>query len=136
MPHAARRRSENDVLLPAGPRIAFTGGAEFNDHHAIWDRLDKALAKHPDMVLMHGGSPKGAERIAACWADNRKVHQIAFRPDWKRHAKAAPFKRNDQMLDALPIGVIVFPGTGIQDNLADKAKILGIPVWRLSDGAA
>ena len=85
---------------------------------------------------MHGGSPKGAERIAACWADNRKVRQIAFKPDWKRHAKAAPFKRNDQMLDALPIGVIVFPGTGIQDNLADKARILGIPVWRLSDGAA
>jgi hypothetical protein len=23
-----------------------------------------------------------------------------------------------------------FPGTGIQDNLADKAKRLGIPVWR------
>jgi hypothetical protein len=23
-----------------------------------------------------------------------------------------------------------FPGTGIQDNLADKAKRLGIPVWK------
>jgi hypothetical protein len=34
------------------------------------------------------------------------------------------------MLEVLPIGVIVFPGTGIQDNLADKAKKLGIPVWR------
>ena len=65
------------------------------------------------MVLLHGGSPKGAERIAACWADSRKVPQIAFKPDWARHAKAAPFKRNDQMLDALPIGVIVFPGSGI-----------------------
>ena len=48
--------------------------------------------------------------------------QIAFKPDWTRHAKAAPFKRNDQMLEVLPIGVIVFPGTGIQDNLADKAQ--------------
>jgi hypothetical protein len=61
------------------------------------------------MVLLHGGSPNGAERIAACWADSRKVQQIAFKPDWSRHAKAAPFKRNDQMLDAMPIGVIVFP---------------------------
>ena len=34
------------------------------------------------------------------------------------------------MLDVLLIGVIVFRGTGIQDNLADKAKKLGIPVWR------
>ena len=27
-------------------------------------------------------------------------------------------------------GVLVFPGTGIQENLADKAKKFGIPVWR------
>jgi hypothetical protein len=35
------------------------------------------------------------------------------------------------MLDTLPIGVVVFPGSGISANLADKAKKLGIPVWRL-----
>ena len=124
------------MLLPAGPKIAFTGGFEFNDHRAIWDRLDKVHAKHPDMVLLHGGSPKGAERIASGWADHRKVPQVAFKPDWTRHAKAAPFKRNDQMLDVLPIGVIAFPGSGISANLADKAKKLGIPVWKFDEGGA
>jgi hypothetical protein len=133
---AAKHRAETEVLLPAGPKIAFTGGLDFNDHRAIWDRLDKVRAKHPDMVLLHGGSPKGADRIAACWADNRKVPQIAFKPDWTRYAKAAPFKRNDQMLDVLPIGVIVFPGSGISANLADKAKKLGIPVWKFGEGGA
>ena len=126
---AAKRRAETQPLLPPGPKVAFTGGLDFNDHRAIWDRLDKVFAKHPDMVLLHGGSPKGAERIAACWADNRKVPQIAFKPDWTRHAKAAPFRRNDRMLEVLPIGVIAFPGSGISANLADKAKKLGIPVW-------
>ncbi len=132
---AAKRRAEIEPLLPAGPKIAFTGGLDFNDHRAIWDRLDKALAKHSDMVLLHGGSPRGAERIAACWADKRKVPQIVFKPDWTRHAKAAPFKRNDQMLEAMPIGLIVFPGSGISANLADKARKLGIPVW-VSSGVA
>ncbi len=33
------------------------------------------------------------------------------------------------MLEAMPIGAMVFPGTGIQDNLADKARKLGIPVY-------
>jgi hypothetical protein len=132
---AARRRAETEVMAPAGPKIAFTGGLDFNDHLLIWDRLDRAYTKHADMVLLHGGSPKGAERIAACWADHRKVPQIAFRPDWTRHAKAAPFKRNDRMLEVLPIGVMVFPGTGIQDNLADKARKLGIPVWKFGGGA-
>jgi len=127
---AAKKRAENEPLLPPGPKIALTGGIEFNDVSVIWDRLDKVHAKHPDMVLLHGGSPKGAERIAARWADHRKVAQIAFRPDWTKHAKAAPFRRNDAMLETLPIGVLVFPGTGIQENLADKARKLGIPVWK------
>jgi hypothetical protein len=132
----AKRKADNDVLIPPGPKVAFTGGIDFNDDRLIWARLDKVHAKHPDMVLLHGGSPKGAERIAACWADNRKVPQIAFKPDWTRHAKAAPFKRNDAMLSVLPIGVMVVPGTGIQDNLADKARKLGIPVWKLGLGGA
>jgi hypothetical protein len=132
---AAKRRAETEVLVPAGPKIAFTGGLDFNDHRLIWDKLDQVRAKHPDMVLLHGGSPKGAERIAARWADHRKVPQIAFKPDWTKHAKAAPFKRNDQMLEVLPIGVLVFPGTGIQENLADKARRLGIPVWKFGGGA-
>ena len=130
---AARRRADTEVLAPAGARIAFTGGTDCNDVDAIWAALDKVRAKHPDMVLLHGGSPKGAERIAACWADNRKVPQVVFKPDWTREGRAAPFKRNDRMLEALPIGVVVFPGSGISANLADKAKKLGIPTWRFTN---
>jgi hypothetical protein len=132
---AAKRRADNEVLVPSGPKIAFSGG-DTTDHRTIWARLDQVHAKHPDMVLLHGGSPRGAERIAATWADNRKVSQVAFKPDWTRHAKAAPFKRNDRMLDTMPIGVIIFPGTGIQENLADKARKMGIPVYRLAEGSA
>ena len=133
---AAKRRVALEPLTPAGPKVAFTGGLDCNDHRSIWDALDTARTKYPDMVLLHGGSPRGAERIATRWADHRKVPQIAFKPDWIRHAKAAPFKRNDQILDVLPIGVMVFPGTGIQDNLADKARRLGIPVWKFGNGGA
>lgn len=126
----ARRRAATEILLPPGPKVALTGGTAFNDHQLIWTKLDQVQARHPDMVLLHGGSDRGAELIAAKWAETRKVPQIAFKPDWTRHAKAAPFKRNDAMLEVLPIGVIVLPGSGIQDNLADKARKLGIPVWR------
>jgi hypothetical protein len=136
---AARKRADAEVLAPAGKRIAFTGGADCNDVDAIWAALDKARAKYPDMVLLHGGSPKGAERIAACWADHRKVPQVVFKPDWTRDGRAAPFKRNDRLLEALPIGVVVFPGSGISANLADKAKKMGIQTWSFAakarDGA-
>ncbi len=40
------------------------------------------------------------------------------------------------MLDIVPVGVIVFPGSGITGNLADKAKKLGIPVLDHREGGA
>lgn len=132
----ARRRAETEVLLPKGARIAFTGGPDCNDHDRIWMTLDRIHAKHPDMVLLHGATPTGAERIAACWADARRIPQVPFKPDWNRHHKAAPFKRNDRMLDAMPLGIIAFPGSGIQENLCDKARKAGIPVWRCGEGGA
>lgn len=127
---AAKRRAETEIMIPEGTRIAFAGGLDCNDTQPIWDVLDRAHGKNPDMVLVHGGSPKGAERIAACWAEKRTVPQLVFKPDWIRHAKAAPFKRNDALLATMPKGLIVFPGSGITENLADKARRLGIPVWR------
>lgn len=127
---AAKRRAENEIMVPPGPRIAFTGGKDYQNYERIWHVLDRVREKHPTMVLMHGGAPKGAELIAAKWADARKVPQVAFKPDWTKHNRAAPFRRNDLMLEAMPIGVVHFPGGGISDNLADKARSKGIPVSR------
>ncbi len=63
--------------------------------------------------------------------------RVSLQPDHgeRPHRKAAPFKRNDAMLAVMPIGVIVFPGTGIQANVAWKAMQLGIQVWRFDCGA-
>jgi len=126
----ARRRAEQEVLVPAGPKIVVTGGLDYNDHQLIWSKLDQVHEKHSDMVLVHGKSPKGAERIASLWATKRGVPQIGFAPDWTKHGRAAPFKRNDQILEIVPKGVLHFPGTGINDNLADKARKMGIKVWK------
>jgi hypothetical protein len=127
---AARRRADTAILVPEGTRVALTGGPDCDDHRLIWAKLDRVRTKYPDLVLLHGGSPKGAEHIAALWARQRQVPQVVFKPDWARHRKAAPFKRNDALLNALPVGVMVFPGNGISENLADKAGALGIPVMR------
>ncbi len=128
---AAKRRSETCPLLPAGTRIAFTSGPAYGDHKRIWAALDKVLAKHPDMVLFHGGNATGGEHIAALWARNRRVVHVPFRPDWERFQKAAPFRRNDQMLEVLPRAVVACPGNGINANLVDKARKMGIPVWAI-----
>ena len=57
---------------------------------------------------------------------------MVCKPDWDRHGRAAPFRRNEELLNLLPKGVIAFPasGGGITENLIDKAVTLGIPVQR------
>ena len=49
--------SDNQALLPSGPKIVLTGGLDFNDHRLIRTKLDQIHANHPDMVLLHGASP-------------------------------------------------------------------------------
>ena len=123
----ARKESEIGAHLPDGTLVAVTGGKEVADPGAVWSVLDRTHAKHADMVLVHGGAP-GIETVAAKWAEARSVHQLIVRPDWKAHGRAAPFRRNDEMLDLLPKGIVAWPGSGITDNLVDKARQMGIPV--------
>ena len=73
-----------------------------------------------DKMLVHGGGP-GAEKIAARWAESKGVHQVICRPDWNTHGRAAPFRRNDQLLKLLPKGLISFPGSGVSDTQAAAA---------------
>ena len=127
----ARKDRETQAHLPDGTLVAITGGKTVADADAVWTTLDRAREKYGDMVLLHGGGP-GHEKIAASWADARGVDQVVCRPDWNAHGKAAPFRRNDELLNLLPVGVIAFPGSGITGNLVDKARQLGIPVMQIT----
>ena len=127
----ARKDRETMAHLPQGTLVAIAGGRNVSDPAAVIARLDSARAKYTDIVILHGGGP-GVERIAAQWAERNGVHQVVCKPDWDRHGRAAPFRRNDELLNLLPKGVIAFPasGGGITENLIDKAVTLGIPVQR------
>ena len=127
----AKKDRENTAHLPQGTLVAVAGGKEATDASKIIGQLDKLKAKYADVVLVHGGGP-GAEKVAAGWAERNGVHQIICKPDWDAHGRAAPFRRNDELLSLLPKGVIAFPGSGITDNLVDKARSLGIPVQRVA----
>ena len=123
----ARKDRETAAHLPQGTLVAIAGGKDIANPAAVIERLNQARAKYADMVLVHGGGP-GVEKIAASWAERNGVHQVVCKPDWDRHGRAAPFRRNDDLLNLLPKGVIAFPGSGITENLVDRARQLGIPV--------
>jgi poly(3-hydroxybutyrate) depolymerase len=77
---SAKRRKEFKVHCPESTRIAFSGG-DYQAYHLIWSVPDAMHQKYPDMVLLHGGTSKGAEMIAARWADTRGVTQMVFKPN-------------------------------------------------------
>ena len=124
----ARKERETQAHLPDGTLVAVTGGKEVADPAAVWSVLDRTREKHGNMVLVHGGAP-GIETVAAKWAEARSVDQVSVRPDWKAHERAASFRRNAALLDLLLKGLIAFAGSGITNNLVDKARQMGIPVW-------
>ena len=127
----ARQDRKTAAHLPQGTLVAIAGGKDVADPAAVIAMLDRTRAKHADMVLVHGGGP-GVEKIAARWAERNGIHQVVCKPDWDRHGRAAPFRRNEELLNLLPKGVIAFPGSGITENLVDRARQLGIPVCRAS----
>ena len=81
------------------------------------------------------------EATAPEWDDARR-YKLGHRPRSTRKStkralsKAAPFRRNDELLNFLPKGVIAFPGSGITGNLVDKARQLGIPVLSIMPSSA
>ena len=126
----ARAARDAKAHTPAGTLIAIASGRDASDVAYIWSALDKVKAKYADMVVMHGGG-NGADRIVARWAEKNGVAQVTCKPDWKAHGRsAAPFRRNDTMLDLEPKAVIAFKAdSGFAANLVDKARQRAIPVY-------
>lgn len=131
----ARAETRRGAALPQGLPVVFAGGRlsfatseEAGIFAAnVWDTLDKVRERVADMVLVHGGDSKGVDRLAAAWAERRKVAQVAFGLD-SRLGQRAGFRRNEQMLALKPRYVVAFAGNGVLERLVIQAKQLGISV--------
>ncbi len=99
---------------------------ECNDHQRIWAVLDKVRTKHPDMVLLHGAA-------AGRWADPAAGESGDLLD--LIGANQGLDRLHDILAEARAF-LIACPGSGIVANLADKARHLGILVWRFGDGDA
>ena len=125
----ARAESRRKAAMPEGTPVVFAGGRlSFpTDEQAktfagnVWDTLDKVREYVPDLFLVHGGDTKGVDRLAASWAERRKVPQVAFGLD-TRLGQRAGFKRNEQMLSLNPRYIVAFAGNGVLERLVIQAK--------------
>jgi YspA, cpYpsA-related SLOG family len=131
----ARSERRRRAAMPEGTPVLFAGGrlsfASTDDAKTVannvWGTLDKVREHVADMVLVHGGDTKGLDRIAAAWAERRKVAQIAFGLD-RRLGSRAGFRRNEQMLSLSPRCLVAFAGNGVLERLVIAAKQNGVHV--------
>ena len=131
----ARVESGRRASMPEGTPILFAGGrlsfASAEDAKTVannvWETLDKVREHVADMVLVHGGDTKGLDRLAATWAERRKVPQVAFGLDRRLGARAG-FRRNEQMLSLSPRCLVAFAGNGVLERLVIAAKEQGVHV--------
>lgn len=131
----ARSEARRRAAMPQGTPVLFAGGrlsfASTDDARAlgqsVWDTLDKVRERIADMVLVHGGDGKGLDRLAASWAERRKVAQVAFRLE-TRLGQRAGFRRNEQMLALKPRYLVAFAGNGVLERLVIQAKAQGVHV--------
>ena len=125
----ARAESRRRAAMPAGTPVVFAGGrlAFATEVEAkalatsVWDTLDKVRERVADPVLVHGGDSKGLDRLAASWAERRKVPQVAFALERRLGARAG-FRRNEQMLSLKPRYLVAFAGSGVLERLVIQAK--------------
>lgn len=79
-------------------RILVTGSRSWTDQDIIHLTLHYLTRKHPDVVVVHGHCPRGADAIADRWARRNGVQVEQHPADWSAQGNAAGMIRNANMV--------------------------------------
>lgn len=109
-------------------RLLVTGARVWDDYGTVFWYLERQLDLHPDLIVVHGDCPRGADRIAEEWCIVQGVPSEPYPAEWENHGRAAGFIRNKQMVDTNPDRAVAFVrgesrGT---NNCLDYVKKAGI----------
>jgi hypothetical protein len=113
-------------------RVLVCGGRDYDDRERVYFVLDEYHRKHGISVLIHGAA-KGADSLAASWAEARSIPVEAYPAKWKEYGRRAGFLRNTEMLHTgKPDAVIAFPGRKGTKMMCDIAEEAGKKVYRIT----
>jgi predicted Rossmann-fold nucleotide-binding protein len=111
-------------------RVIVTGGRDFTNY----DLMDKALHDFilQDDVIVQGGA-RGADLLAAQWAQRNGVQYVTFVARWTELGAFAGRERNTRMLAAGAQCVIAFPGGTGTAHMVEIARAAGVVVITVDD---
>lgn len=123
-------------------RILITGSRDWDNFDSVKYRIVEAISEwikdHPGLdssgaldwvTIIHGGNPRGADRIADMFARKYKLNLEVYEAQWDKFQKSAGYKRNRLMVDKNPDICLAFikdKSRGATD-CRNQAKAKGIP---------
>lgn len=110
-------------------KLAIVGSRTFTDKNLFNSTLEKYIIDHGLPTTIVSGGAAGADTLAERWAVAHGIATEIYKPDWKKHGKAAGVLRNTDIV-ANCTHMIAFPskrGKGTQDSIK-KAIARGIDV--------
>ncbi|MBL4837648.1 MAG: DUF2493 domain-containing protein [Kordiimonadaceae bacterium] len=91
--------------------VVVTGGPQFGDARTVFTWLDKLNIQYPELVLVTTGRDCPLQAAIDNWAKTKSegVHVQKVQPDWRIKSNSKFTRRNNDIFDACPDGMIVFP---------------------------
>ncbi len=115
--------------------VIVTGGRDYRDRESVTRVLEQLRP-----LIVVAGDATGADTLALNWARNNGIKSHCFKAAWALHGRSAGPRRNLEMLQAFPTGLVVaFPGGKGTLNCVGQARRLGhsvIEVTQLASGDA
>ena len=71
--------------------------------------LSKYVSPETDLIISGGAS--GIDQIAEAFADQNRISKLILRPSYDRYGKAAPIRRNEQMVDLADSVLVIWDGS-------------------------
>lgn len=114
-------------------KILVCGGRDYKDEHTVNRILNLVHEKKGIFEIIHGAA-RGADTLAAKWAERNNIHCLDFPANWDKYGKRAGAIRNHRMLkEGAPDAVVAFPGGSGTKHMVKLAQKAGVPVWKLFD---
>lgn len=110
-------------------KIAIIGSRDFTDYEYLKKTMDKEIDNRTFVDYFVSGGAKGADTLAARYAEEIGRPIMVFKPDYKKFGRGAPFVRNSQIIEYCDEVYAFWDGksNGTRDAL-NKAEKLGKPI--------